>query len=207
VCPTPTYFYLYILIYFDCQINHIILTLPNINKMYYVTPEESNYYITLKPNEVHKADAFTLIPSRDGRYPGDKWEDVIYLSNSILDEDGAVKPTEYVYILANQSVPNMVKIGMTTKTPVERAKEISAVTGVAVPWQVVYEYKCYNSLFLEQEVHQYFKAQRVNDKREMFTVDKITAQLVIEQLGYKYSTAFWADKLKLIYETQTTTNP
>ena len=37
----------------------------------------------------------------------------------------------------------------------------------------------------------------------MFAIDKITAQLVIEQLGYKYSTTFWADKLKLIYETQT----
>jgi hypothetical protein len=56
---------------------------------------------------------------------------------------------------------------------------------------------------LEREVHTHFKAQRVNAKREMFAVDKITAQLVIEQLGYKYSTTFWADKLKLIYETQT----
>jgi len=171
--------------------------------MYYVTPEESNYYIALKPEDVNKADAFTLIPSRNGRYSGDKWEDVIYLSNSILDENGTVKSTEYVYILANQSVPNMVKIGMTTKTPAERAKEISSSTGVAIPWQVVYEYKCYNSLFLEREVHTHFKAQRVNAKREMFAIDKITAQLVIEQLGYKYSTTFWADKLKLIYETQT----
>jgi hypothetical protein len=90
----------------------------------------------------------------------------------------------------------MVKIGMTTRTPVERAKEISNATGVAIPWQVVYSFKCYNSYLLEQELHEHFKTKRVNERREMFAVDKVTAQMAIEQLGYRYSTVFWADKLK-----------
>jgi hypothetical protein len=164
--------------------------------MRYVTPEQSNFYIMLRPGEINKADAYTLVPSRDPRYPADKWEDVIYLANSVLDSNGTVKQTEYIYILANQSVPGMVKIGMTTRTPVERAKEISNATGVAVPWQVVYSFKCYNSYLLEQELHEHFKTKRVNERREMFAVDKATAQMAIEQLGYRYSTAFWADKLK-----------
>jgi hypothetical protein len=49
---------------------------------------------------------------------------------------------------------------------------------------------------LEQELHEHFKTKRVNERREMFAVDKATAQMAIEQLGYRYSTAFWADKLK-----------
>jgi len=174
--------------------------------MRYVTPEQANYYIMLRTGEVNKADAYTLIPSRDSRYPSDKWEDVIYLANSILDNNGTVQKVEYIYILANQSVPGMIKIGMTTRTPVERAREISSATGIVQPWQVVFEFKCYNSYLLEQEIHDHFKVQRVNDKREMFAIDKMTAQSAIEQLGYRYSTAFWADKLKQLHDAQETNN-
>jgi AraC-like DNA-binding protein len=85
----------------------------------------------------------------------------------------------------------MVKIGMTTSTPDARAKEISSATGVAVPWIPVYWFKCYRSDLLEAEVHDYFKEYRVNHKREMFEIDSYTAQRVIEDLGYKYSTALW----------------
>jgi AraC-like DNA-binding protein len=44
---------------------------------------------------------------------------------------------------------------------------------------------------LEIDVHEYFKEQRVNPRREMFEIDSYTAQRVIEELGYKYSTALW----------------
>ena len=38
----------------------------------------------------------------------------------------------HVYILVNAAMPGMLKIGMTTRTPEERAREISQGTGVAV---------------------------------------------------------------------------
>jgi hypothetical protein len=83
----------------------------------------------------------------------------------------------------------MVKIGMTTNTPTQRAHEISRATGVAVPWVPVFEFKCFRSDLLEAEVHEYFATHRVNKHREMFAVDSHTAQKVIEELGYKYSSA------------------
>jgi hypothetical protein len=83
----------------------------------------------------------------------------------------------------------MVKIGMTTNTPTQRAHEISRATGVATPWVPVFEYRCYRSDLLEAEVHEYFATHRVNHRREMFEVDSHTAQKVIEELGYKYSSA------------------
>jgi hypothetical protein len=153
--------------------------------MKHVTPEQSHYYIKLKPHQTKKADAFTLIREEDG---GDT---VIYLANAVLDPSGAVRASEYVYVLVNKSVPNMVKIGMTTNTPDERARQISAATGVATPWISVFGYACYRSDLLEEEIHDHLKPHRVNTHREMFAVDSHTAQRVIEELGYKYSTAMW----------------
>lgn len=153
--------------------------------MKYVTPDESHYYIKLKSYQTRKADAFTLIKEEDG------WERVIYLANAVLDPSGAVRAPEYVYVLVNKSVPNMVKIGMTTNTPDERARQISSATGVATPWIPVYSYKCYRSDLLEAEVHYHFREHRVNKHREMFDIDSYTARIVIEELGYKYSTAMW----------------
>ena len=134
---------------------------------------------------MRKADAFTLIPEKDG------WDTVVYLANAVLDPSGAVRAPEYVYVLVNKSVPNMVKIGMTTSTPDQRARQISAATGVATPWIPVYSFACYRSDLLEEEVHQHFNYCRVNTHREMFEIDSYTAQKAIEELGYKYSTAMW----------------
>lgn len=150
-----------------------------------VSPEEAHYYIKLKPHQFNKADAFTLIPEENG------WERVVYLANAVLDPSGAVRAPEYVYVLVNKSVPNMVKIGMTTNTPEERAREISRATGVATPWIPVYSFQCYRSDLLESEIHEYLHHCRVNKHREMFAIDSFTAQKVIEDLGYKYSTAMW----------------
>ena len=134
---------------------------------------------------MRKADAFTLLKEEDG------WDTVVYLANAVLDPSGAVRAPEYVYVLVNKSVPNMVKIGMTTNTPDQRARQISAATGVVTPWIPVYSFACYRSDLLEEEVHQHFNYCRVNTHREMFAIDSHTAQKVIEELGYKYSTAMW----------------
>jgi hypothetical protein len=154
----------------------------------YVTPEESHYYIKLYHKQSHKADAFTRIPDGDG------WDSVYYLASAILDPTGAVRLSEYVYVLVNKSVPNMVKIGMTTNTPTQRAHEISRATGVATPWIPVFEFKCFRSDLLEAEVHEYLASYRVNVHREMFNIDSHTAQLVITELGYKYSSALYSNR-------------
>lgn len=150
-----------------------------------VTQEEAHYYVKLPSGKASKADAFTLIDEGNG------WESVVYLACAVLDPTGAVRAPEYVYVLVNKSVPNMVKIGMTTNTPTQRANEISRATGVATPWVPVFEFRCFRSDLLEAEVHEYFHTHRVNKHREMFAIDSHTAQRVIEELGYKYSTALW----------------
>lgn len=45
----------------------------------------------------------------------------------------------YVYLLINYSMPGLVKVGRTTRPPVERTTELSSATGVPTPFQLVFE--------------------------------------------------------------------
>lgn len=44
----------------------------------------------------------------------------------------------YVYVLQNPAFPHLLKIGFTTRTPEERAEELSRHSGVPTPYRVVF---------------------------------------------------------------------
>ncbi len=79
-----------------------------------------------------------------------------------------------VYILTNKGMPNLVKIGFTTRTAQERAEELykdingNAVTGVPTNFEVAHEEFCENPKELETLVHNELKEFRFNTKREFF---------------------------------------
>lgn len=78
----------------------------------------------------------------------------------------------YVYVMINPSLPNLVKIGKTSRDPNERAKELSSATGVPTPFILVY-YKPFRDCNLaESVIHHFFeeKGARVNGNREFFQV-------------------------------------
>lgn len=154
-----------------------------------ITNDDAHYYKFLDDNILSpeqicsKATAFTLTPDPDR--PG--WDLVTYFQDSPIDRDGNLVPNEFVYVLVNKSMPDMVKIGMTVRNVDERAKEISGATGVPTPWVPVYSFKCFNSLKLEQEIHQHLDAVRVSGNREMFYMHSKDAIDVVKQLGVKYT--------------------
>ncbi len=80
-----------------------------------------------------------------------------------------------VYILTNEGMPNLVKIGYTNRTAEDRAKELykdrngNSVTGVPAPFDVAYEEFCENPIELETLIHQEFDEFRPNKDREFFT--------------------------------------
>lgn len=78
----------------------------------------------------------------------------------------------YIYVLMNPSLQNMVKIGKTTRTPEERAKELSSNTGVPTPFVVVYSYLFEDCTLAENFVHTYLetKGYRVSSNREFFEI-------------------------------------
>jgi len=100
-----------------------------------ITSDDAHFYKVVNGNELTseqvcaKATAFTLTP--DLQEAG--WEKVTYYQDSPLDQHGKLVPNEYVYVLVNKSMPDMVKIGMTIREVEERAKEISGATGVPTP--------------------------------------------------------------------------
>jgi hypothetical protein len=42
----------------------------------------------------------------------------------------------WIYILSTREIPDLLKIGMTTRTVLERVREINNATGVAIPFGV-----------------------------------------------------------------------
>lgn len=162
-------------------------------KQTYIEPELAHLYIRVPDHLWHTATHYTRIPSIDPEYPYSEennkygWFDIVYLFEPIIDPSGALRKEEWVYVLVNKSMLGMVKIGMTTNTVEERTKQINTATGVPTPWIPVYKFKCYGSRYLEKEVHDYLAQYRVAGNREMFAINAVTAQEIIEKLGTYYS--------------------
>ena len=79
----------------------------------------------------------------------------------------------FVYVLNNESMPGIYKIGYTTKSPKQRAVELSSKTSVPLPYEVV----CYGELqyasHFEQELHKLYDDKRVNQSREFFELSYV----------------------------------
>lgn len=78
----------------------------------------------------------------------------------------------YIYVLMNPSMEGIVKIGKTNRDPQQRAKELSATTGVPTPFVVVYDEYFEDCTLAENFVHAYLEHQgyRVSENREFFKV-------------------------------------
>lgn len=86
----------------------------------------------------------------------------------------------YVYVLANPSMPGIVKIGMTTRSPRQRAKELSASTGVPSPFVITFSRRVWNPRRVEALTHQALAIKRLNRRREFFktTTDSAKKNIV-----------------------------
>lgn len=84
-----------------------------------------------------------------------------------------------IYVLSNASMPGLVKIGMTERTAVERAAELSTATGVPTAFAVEHEERVTDCRAAEAAVHEALTQFRVNGGREFFqltvphAVDKV----------------------------------
>jgi ribosomal protein L37AE/L43A len=91
------------------------------------------------------------------------------------------KSEGYVYVPVNSANPDLVKIGMTSREPEERAEELNNSTGVAMPYIVAYEAETPYPRKVESAVHERLSDKRVNPDREFFRIDLKEAIEVIEQ--------------------------
>lgn len=90
----------------------------------------------------------------------------------------------YVYILVNPSFrDNLIKIGLTTRTPEERAKELSRNTGIPNEFVVAYKKHVFDCRVIEKLVHSYLEKYRSNERREFFNLPADLAISVIERIS------------------------
>jgi len=117
----------------------------------------------------------------------DGWDKITYYTSRRKDiYANRGEADQWVYILSNPALPNMLKIGYTKNEPEVRAKQISASTGVALPYKVEWAFQCFNGEQLEREVHEELATYRVNQNREFFDIPLVEAQEAIEKLGQQY---------------------
>lgn len=88
----------------------------------------------------------------------------------------------FCYIAINASMPNMLKIGKTTKHPLERVKELSAPTGIPTSFQVAYYQQTDDIDETERRMHDKFDSKRVTDNREFFHVSLFKAATFLDSL-------------------------
>ncbi|WP_404447813.1 GIY-YIG nuclease family protein [Sutcliffiella horikoshii] len=74
----------------------------------------------------------------------------------------------YLYVLINESMKGLIKIGITSISPTERARNLSSSTAVPTPFKVAYEVFVENCKELERKIHTHLEDFRVNQRREFF---------------------------------------
>lgn len=99
----------------------------------------------------------------------------------------------YVYILTNDAMPGLIKIGMTTGLPEARAAQLQT-TGVPLPFSVAHSVYSPDCASLEADVHQSLPDARVSGSREFFKHDvseaiKLLDHLHLEQV-YEHTSKF-----------------
>jgi len=90
----------------------------------------------------------------------------------------------FLYILNNPSLPEgFLKIGMTTRNPNQRAKELST-TSVAAAFQVAHSIKVIDCKKAEKVLHERLFEYRVNKKREFFKLPLQDAIAYVNETAY-----------------------
>jgi hypothetical protein len=77
---------------------------------------------------------------------------------------------EIVYVLTNEAMEGMVKIGRTTTSVEQRIRELDT-TSVPLPFQCFYAAEVGNSALVEGKIHRIFSDKRIRQNREFFRVD------------------------------------
>ena len=97
-----------------------------------------------------------------------------------------------VYILKNEAMPGLIKIGYTAKTAKERADELyKGMTGVPMPFEVAHEYPCEEPQKLEREIHRKLTSHRINEYREFFKYPADDAFQMLQELHHIGSSVWW----------------
>lgn len=92
---------------------------------------------------------------------------------------------QIVYILTNEAMPGIVKIGLTTDSVESRLGSLNSHSGVPLPFECYFAAEVDSCGRVERILHQLFSEQRINPKREFFRIDPEKAVLAISIGSFK----------------------
>ena len=84
-----------------------------------------------------------------------------------------------VYILTNESMPGIIKIGWTDNSVEQRMKELDK-TSTPLPFTCYYAKRVKDPTFVESKMHQAFDEFRIRDNREFFRMSPEQAKAALE---------------------------
>jgi hypothetical protein len=76
----------------------------------------------------------------------------------------------WVYCMSNPLFEGCYKVGVATIDPIERARQLSASSGVPYPYTVCYQRLVEKPFQVEAALHRLLDSYRLNDSREFFRI-------------------------------------
>lgn len=93
--------------------------------------------------------------------------------------------SDIVYVLTNEAMPGIVKIGLTTDSVESRLAGLNSHSGVPLPFECYFAAEVDSCTRIERILHQLFSEHRINPRREFFRVDPEKVVLAISIGMYK----------------------
>lgn len=92
-------------------------------------------------------------------------------------------------MLSNASMPDLVKVGKTTRRTAERLRELSSATGVPTPFALVYEHAVSDIDAAEQAIHLHLEdlGYRVSANKEFFNAPVAQVIAAVVELAKQFS--------------------
>ena len=88
----------------------------------------------------------------------------------------------FVYILTNEAMPGIIKIGLTENEVIERILQLDT-TSVPVPFQCYYAARVEDHKRVEKALHTAFGDFRIRPNREFFKMDPFRVKAILEVLA------------------------
>ena len=87
----------------------------------------------------------------------------------------------HVYVLINDCMPDLIKVGMTTRSIDQRIEELSR-TAVPMPFRCTYSVFSPDCADLERSIHERLESHRVSKSREFFRCTPDYAEEILNEM-------------------------
>lgn len=96
---------------------------------------------------------------------------------------------EIVYVLRNEAMPNLIKIGKTKRKDLQARMSELYSTGVPFPFECLWAGEVTDCTKIENIIHNAFRHNRVNPKREFFNIEPDQVIPLLKELSVKEITS------------------